>query len=48
MIVAVANTEVTSVKDVESALSKVDKNRPVTLLLRRGEWAQYAVVRPPR
>lgn len=48
VIVAVANTEVTSVKDVESALSKVDKNRPVTLLLRRGEWAQYAVVRPPR
>jgi serine protease Do len=48
VIVAVANAEVTSVKDVESALSKVDKNRPVTLLLRRGEWAQYAVVRPPR
>ncbi len=48
VIVAVANTEVTSVKEVESVLSKIDKSRPVTLLLRRGEWAQYAVVRPPR
>jgi len=46
VIVAVANTEVTSVKDVEAALAKLDKNRPVSLLLRRGEWAQYAVVRP--
>jgi serine protease Do len=48
VIVAVANTEVTSVKEVESVLSRLDKSRPVTLLLRRGEWAQYAVVRPSR
>lgn len=48
VIVAVANTEVTSVKDVETVLSRLDKSRPVTLLLRRGEWAQYAVVRPSR
>ena len=48
MIVAVANTDVASVKDVESALAKLDKSRPVNLLLRRGEWAQYAVVRPQR
>ena len=46
VIVAVANSEVTSVKDVEAALARLDKNKPVSLLLRRGEWAQYAVVRP--
>ncbi|HSX93390.1 MAG TPA: PDZ domain-containing protein, partial [Hydrogenophaga sp.] len=46
VIVAVANAEVSSVKDVEAALARVDKNKPVNLLLRRGEWAQYAVVRP--
>lgn len=46
VIVAVANTEVTSVKEVEAVLARWDKNRPVNLLLRRGEWAQYAVVRP--
>jgi len=48
VIVAVANTEVSSAKDVEAALGKVEKGKAVTLLLRRGEWAQYAVVRPPR
>ncbi len=46
VIVAVANTEVTSVKDVEAVLARLEKNKPVNLLLRRGEWAQYAVVRP--
>ena len=46
VIVAVANTEVSSVKDVEAVLAKLDKSKPVNLLLRRGEWAQYAVVRP--
>ncbi len=46
VIVAVANTEVSSVKDVEAALARLEKNKPVNLLLRRGEWAQYAVVRP--
>jgi serine protease Do len=48
VIVAIANTDVASVKDVESVLSRLDKSRPVTLLLRRGEWAQYAVIRPQR
>ncbi len=48
VIVAVANTEVASVKDVESALAKLDKGKPVNVLLRRGEWAQYAVIRPAR
>lgn len=48
VIVAVANTEVASVKEVEAVLAKVDRSRAITLLLRRGEWAQYAVVRPQR
>ena len=28
------------------AVSKIDKNKAVNLLFRRGEWAQYAVIRP--
>ena len=48
VIVAIANGEVSSVKEFEAALSKLDKNKPVNVLLRRGEWAQYAVIRPPR
>lgn len=48
VIVAIANVEVANVKEFEAALSKLDKNKPVNVLLRRGEWAQYAVIRPTR
>lgn len=48
VIVAVANTEVGSVKDLDAVLAKLDKTKPVNVLFRRGEWAQYAVIRPQR
>ena len=46
VIVAIANAEVSSVKEFEAAVAKMDKNKPINLLLRRGEWAQYALIRP--
>jgi len=46
VIVAIANVEVASVKDFESAVAKVDRSKPVNVLVRRGEWAQYALIRP--
>jgi serine protease Do len=48
IIVAIANTEVSTVKEFESAIAKVDKSKPVNVLYRRGEWAQYAIIRPAR
>lgn len=48
VIVAVANTEVGSVKELDAVLAKLDKSKPVNVLFRRGEWAQYAVIRPQR
>lgn len=48
VIVALANTEVRSVKDFESVLSKADRSKPINVLLRRGEWAQYGLIRPAR
>lgn len=48
VIVAIANTEIISVKEFEAALAKVDKSKTVTLLFRRGELAQFAVIRPAR
>lgn len=48
VIVSIANTAVDNVKEFEAALAKLDKTKPVNLLFRRGEWAQYAVVRPVR
>jgi serine protease Do len=48
VIVAIANTEVLSVKDFEKVLAKADKSKSVNVLFRRGEWAQYALIRPSR
>ena len=48
VIVSIANTEVTSVKEFEAALAKIDKSKAVNVLFRRGEWAQYALIRPAR
>ena len=46
IILSVANTEVSGVKEFESVLSKADKSKPINVLYRRGEWAQYALIRP--
>ena len=48
VIVAVANAEVGSVKELEAVVARLDKARPINLLFRRGDWAQYAVIRPQR
>lgn len=48
VILSVGNIEVTSVKEFESALAKADKSKPLSVLFRRGEWAQYALIRPAR
>ena len=48
VILALANTEILSVKDYDALLARLDKAKPVTVLLRRGEWAQYVLIRPAR
>ena len=48
VILSIANTEVADVKEFESVLAKADKSKPVNVLYRRGEWAQYALIRPTR
>jgi len=46
LIVAIANAEVSSVKEFEAILSRVDKSRPASVLVRRGDAAQYVLIRP--
>ncbi len=46
LITAIANVEVTSRKEFERILSRVDKNRPISVLSRRGDGAQYVLIRP--
>lgn len=46
LVLAIANTEVTSVKEFDALMSRIDKNRPVSVLIRRGDGAQYVLIRP--
>ena len=48
VILALANVEVASVREFEALQGKLEKGKPVHVLFRRGEWAQYAVIRPLR
>jgi serine protease Do len=48
VIVQIANTEVANVKEFEAAVARLDKGKPVNVLFRRGQWAQYTVIRPGR
>ena len=48
VVLAIANTEVASVKDFEAALAKADQSKPVNVLVRRDEWAQYLLIRPQK
>jgi serine protease Do len=48
VILSVANAEITGLKDFEAVVSKADKSKPLSVLYRRGEWTQYAVIRALR
>ena len=48
VILSIANAEVSNVKEFEAVISKVDKSKAVNVLVRRGEWAQYALIRPSK
>jgi serine protease Do len=48
VILAIANTEVAGVREFEAVLAKADKSKPINVLYRRGEWAQYALIRPAK
>ncbi len=48
VILALANIETPNVQTLEALTAKLDRSKPVSLLIRRGEWAQYTVIRPTR
>lgn len=48
IILSVGNVEVASLKEFDAALAKMDKSKAVSVLFRRGDWAQYALIRPAR
>ncbi|MEJ5991026.1 DegQ family serine endoprotease [Ramlibacter sp. PS3R-8] len=48
VIVAIANTEIASVKEFDAVVAKADKAKPIPVLVRRGELASYLLIRPTR
>jgi serine protease Do len=48
VIVVLGNVEVANVKEFEAAVAKLDKNKAVSVMFRRGDWAQYTMIRPAK
>ncbi|MBS0444592.1 MAG: DegQ family serine endoprotease [Proteobacteria bacterium] len=48
VILAIDNTEVTSAKQFETLVSKLDRSKVSTLLVRRGDVVNFLIVRPAR
>ena len=46
VITQISNTEVLDTKGFAQVVGKLDKSKSVSVLLRRGEWSQYTVIRP--
>jgi serine protease Do len=45
LILQVGNVEVATVKEFEAVISKFDKSKALSILFRRGEWTQYAILK---
>jgi serine protease Do len=48
VILSLDNTEITSAKQFETIAAKADKSKPLSALVRRGDWVNYVVIRPAR
>ncbi len=48
VILALDNTEISDVKQFMAVAAKAEKSRAVSVMVRRGEWVNYLVIRPGR
>ena len=48
VILSIDNTEITDTRQFAAVAAKVEKARAVSVLVRRGEWVNYLVIRPSR
>ena len=46
VILSVGNTEIGNVRDFETAVAKAERQRPVNMLVQRGDLVQFVLVRP--
>jgi serine protease Do len=45
LILQVGNVEVATVKEFDAVIAKFDKSKALSVLFRRGEWTQYAILK---
>jgi serine protease Do len=48
IILNLDNTEIADARQFAAAAAKLDRNKAATVLVRRGEWVNYLVIRPNR
>jgi serine protease Do len=48
VLLSIDNIELSSVKQFAAAVAKLDKARPVTVLVRRGDSVNFIIIRPAR
>ena len=48
VLLSIDNTEVTSAKQFDALVGKLDKSRAVTVLVRRGETVNFLIIRPAK
>jgi serine protease Do len=48
VILSIDNVEVTNAKQFETVMAKLDKGKPVTMLIRQGEVARFVIVKPTK
>jgi serine protease Do len=48
VIIALGNTEIGNVREFDAVAARVDRSKPIPVLLRRGELATYLLIRPAR
>ncbi len=48
VILAIDNREVTTAAQFQALVAKADTGKPISVLVRRGDWVNYVVIRPAR
>lgn len=48
VILTLGNVEIANVKAFDAVLAKFDKSKPLSVMVRRGDWVQFVVVRSAR
>ena len=46
VLLQMANVEIADTRQFAAVAARTDKDRPVSVLIRRGDWVNYVLIRP--